>query len=879
MAFDIANNVEIIRDSAGQVVLLRHPHGLAAEDVGLVDATVELLADTYVREVAPLYGIPPDQVSDVATGISDALTSEGTRLKRSEVKTVMDTTVVSYQQTHLGLRKWRAVLEVRIYGDPLRVASSNSALQRDVQVEPPAPGVVEAFTGDNPAEVKAALGLDPAVTQGFTISKTDLQIYRYVATERFDTEVGVGGPMQEPPPILQLPPVPDNITEGRDYIVRDVKFTTDHEPWPQTNWHALIEPESRAVLYLRALVASATACVFLTDPVTSTGTVSTGCSSETDLNAARTDVTLLGLVAPAGGVQALHGNFVQLMDTDAPVVPAPTTVVPFSFCYSAISNDFAATSAYVHYDGLYRLVEGMGFNISTYFDGTSFPVSVDHQGFANQVQAAAHGNAAGNGIGRYRNGFIRAGCPVGIASDPRVVLHEFGHALLWDHVNSPNFGFCHSAGDTLAAILHDPGSKALDRFHTFPFLTAGTPSIDRRHDRDVAAGWAWGGSRDDRQYGSEQILSTLLFRVYRATGGDDTDIAVQRFAARYLAFLIIKAIGTLTVTTRNPEVFATAMMDADLSTSVFEGHAGGAWHKVIRWSFEQQGLYQASGASTPVTQPGAPPSTDVYIDDGRNGAYMLYLPDFATTADIWNRQAADGGGTHEDPQLGQKNYVYVRVKNRGTQPANNVVVKVFQGDPAGGLVWPTGWQAVTTPQLPATGPILPGGQTVVGPFEWTPQVPGQESLLASVSAPGDLCNADTVTGAIPHWRLVPFDNNLAQRNVSPTPGAVSTVGRAVSTVRIAGGATAPGEGWQEHSATEISIDVDTSQGKFTTTPVYVTSLGGSSSHCATTGGSSIHNPTSNGFRLYVRWSSGMPLTPAEANANQWQVNWIGIEAG
>lgn len=149
---------------------------------------------------------------------------------------------------------------------------------------------------------------------------------------------------------------------------------------------------------------------------------------------------------------------------------------------------------------------------------------------------------------------------------------------------------------------------------------------------------------------------------------------------------------------------------------------------------------------------------------------MPYLPDFATTADIWNRQAVDGGATHEDPQLGQKNYVYVRVKNRGTQPADNVVVKVFQGDPVGGLVWPipTGWQAVTTPQLPAADPIPPGGQAVVGPFEWTPRISGQESLLASASAPGDLSNADTVNGAIPHRRLVPFDNNLAQRNVSPT---------------------------------------------------------------------------------------------------------------
>jgi hypothetical protein len=40
------------------------------------------------------------------------------------------------------------------------------------------------------------------------------------------------------------------------------------------------------------------------------------------------------------------------------------------------------------------------------------------------------------------------------------------------------------------------------------------------------------------------------------------------------------------------------------------------------------------------------------------------------------------------------------------------------------------------------------------------------SLLASASATGDASNADTITGAIAHWRLVPNDNNIAQRDVA-----------------------------------------------------------------------------------------------------------------
>jgi hypothetical protein len=254
---------------------------------------------------------------------------------------------------------------------------------------------------------------------------------------------------------------------------------------------------------------------------------------------------------------------------------------------------------------------------------------------------------------------------------------------------------------------------------------------------------------------------------------------VQRFAARYLAYLIVRAIGTLTVTTADPRVFAVAMMDADEQTAAFEGHAGGAWHKVIRWSFEQQGLWQPPGAPTPVQQPGAPPEVDVYIDDGRAGGYFPYLADFAATTEIWNRWAADGGAGHQDPIGGQNNHLYVRVRNRGTGTADGVRVRCYQGDPAGGLMWPHGWQQVATPELPAAGPIPPNGTAIVGPLAWVPQGAGREAVLASVSAVGDVSNAETVNGPIPHWRLVPFDNNLAQHTMNSQLGGAA-VGPAIS---------------------------------------------------------------------------------------------------
>lgn len=99
-------------------------------------------------------------------------------------------------------------------------------------------------------------------------------------------------------------------------------------------------------------------------------------------------------------------------------------------------------------------------------------------------------------------------------------------------------------------------------------------------------------------------------------------------------------------------------------------------------------------------------------------------------------------------------------------------------------------------------------------------------------------------------------------------------------IKIASGSTTPGStNWQPYgSNTGVYLDVDTSPSRFTTTPKYFASLGGSSSHWATTGVTSIYTPSPTGFRVYVRWSNGTNLTPAQANSFQWHVNWVGMEA-
>jgi hypothetical protein len=108
----------------------------------------------------------------------------------------------------------------------------------------------------------------------------------------------------------------------------------------------------------------------------------------------------------------------------------------------------------------------------------------------------------------------------------------------------------------------------------------------------------------------------------------------------------------------------------------------------------------------------------------------------------------------------------------------------------------------------------------------------------------------------------------------PTPALSQTVQSGL----IARGSTPLGNtAWQQYPGGEgIFVDVDTSSAGFTSTPIYVTSIGGTSSHWWTTGATSIYSPTPTGFRVYVRWSTGGSLTPELANQLGWHINWIAV---
>ena len=128
--------------------------------------------------------------------------------------------------------------------------------------------------------------------------------------------------------------------------------------------------------------------------------------------------------------------------------------------------------------------------------------------------AATLGDPQGKGAQSFWFAMADTQGPVGMATDKRAVLHEFGHALLYETLNCANFKFAHSAGDSLAAISSDPLSKLTDhlhRFATFPWVEDVSNPNSRRHDRKILDGWGWDADNDNHDISANRFSRPLSF--------------------------------------------------------------------------------------------------------------------------------------------------------------------------------------------------------------------------------------------------------------------------------------------------------------------------------------------------------------------------------
>jgi hypothetical protein len=787
--FDARRETRVLSGSGGVARMVSHQDRYVATRA----STPRLAAREYLGRYGELFGIRRPHLKDILQPVAHRPTDAKTEYRFAAEKRHSDLATVVFQQTFLGLPVWEAGLSVTMKHKALHVIGARSTLHAKVKIGRSPATYLEKLPKLDVATLAGHLGLARHVNDAtpLRINNERLMVHQHDEARLRHASArprGDSSGFHSGAPSLPLPPPHASIRDREHYVVRVVNFSFDFPPIRPLHWLALIETRTGSVLLLRPFIDNVTALVFPADPATLGGPAAD--AGNAALDRLRSQVTLPGLAAARKGVQELRGKRVRVADVIAPSVPPPTVRAGKSFAYEARSNHFAAVNAYYNCERVFQLIERLGFSVADYFPNTKFPMRVDHRGHYGKtkplgVEINAHCAADESGTGIAYTTFSLADTknlkqPIGIACDWRVVLHELlGHGVLYNHIGSPRFKFSHSAGDSFAVVMNDPDSKANDRYATLPWLSGLPKDQQRRHDRTAADGWGWGGDiamhpldpdKDWGGYNNEQILSSTMFRFYRAIGGDSRQIAERRIAADMTCRIMLAAIQSMTAATSplNAAHFASALMKAETADWPSAGIAGGAYHKVIRWAFEKQGLYQHGAAKRPNNDEGVPPPVDVYIEDGRCGGYQ-YQPEYWICPAIWNRRRRDRGFNHEVPVPGVVNYAYLKIKNRGYQTATKVMVRAFSSGLPGELTYPRDWQPMKTAKLKAPNvPANSSAEIVVGPFAWVPTPAARNRMLMVVSALGDSSNIDNLHSRIPmpNSRLVAHDNNIGQRDVA-----------------------------------------------------------------------------------------------------------------
>jgi hypothetical protein len=139
-----------------------------------------------------------------------------------------------------------------------------------------------------------------------------------------------------------------------------------------------------------------------------------------------------------------------------------------------------------------------------------------------------------------------------------------------------------------------------------------------------------------------------------------------------------------------------------------------------------------------------------------SGVIPSALDDWYQSPDIWVRHADDGGVVHQDPIANVTNYVYARLRNRGTETFTGTVEMSWIAPSLGARCGD--WAPIGA--IPFTN-LLPGEIRIVK-TAWTPTQSGHTCLQALQDSADD--PYDRALECTPLW--VPWDNNLTWRNVN-----------------------------------------------------------------------------------------------------------------
>ncbi len=145
-------------------------------------------------------------------------------------------------------------------------------------------------------------------------------------------------------------------------------------------------------------------------------------------------------------------------------------------------------------------------------------------------------------------------------------------------------------------------------------------------------------------------------------------------------------------------------------------------------------------------------AADIYIRDNADDRGEAPSRGLAfNSPDIWVRREQDGIETHQPPEPGRQNWIYIRAWNKGPETATRVQGEIFTA-PVSPSIWPNMWRPAGAFDLPD----IPAGDNVLAAMPWTPADAGPCRILVRLNSAEDPAR---------HQWAVRYDNNIAQKNL------------------------------------------------------------------------------------------------------------------
>ena len=400
----------IANDIDGRTRSIVYPDGPARYDA----RDARAIGNAHLRAEARRYGLGDDALKNLDQEPATDMTADGAEIRLRRVKQIMDTVVLDYCQTLFGLPVWRAGVAVVVKDRPQGVLGSTNTALADLKAKRPSQNAMRTMRDLKPDALAKLIGFKELVRKlkkgkflPPRINNVKPWIYRYDPAARQDEghtpkpgdnaaiAVGVAAaPCADHARRCAAPAAAPGarLHQGRAGLcrLRGAVHSLDR---------ALGQPQlARAD---RARGNDGAVCARTGRQRRRTGfhqrsgddVGQRGKRPGIDrctLDPLRQSVTLLGLNAPSGGNSRSCGNFVPLQDVYTPTIASPIQATGADFDFGSRTNDFAAANAYFHSDYCFRLVDGMGLNSPTsYFDGTTFPLPIDHRGSSTRTLSGA----------------------------------------------------------------------------------------------------------------------------------------------------------------------------------------------------------------------------------------------------------------------------------------------------------------------------------------------------------------------------------------------------------------------------------------------------------------------------------------------------------